>query len=146
MPGNDPGRLLRGGEFYSTVQGRLCTDDVLLSQLEQPCPRRVPRHEHELAYVAVMLQGEYLEGDGKLEEVRPFTAVFTPSGIRHETVIGPRGASFFTIELRDRQLTDLSVPLPSETLFDRGAGTMLWPGLRLYRAFKAGTLDPLLAW
>jgi len=51
-----PGSVLRGGEFYSPVQARLRTDDVLLSELRQPCSRRVPRHEHELAYVTVVLQ------------------------------------------------------------------------------------------
>jgi len=30
------GTLLRGGEFYSRVEGRLRTDDVLLSELRQP--------------------------------------------------------------------------------------------------------------
>ena len=146
MPeGNDPGKHLRGGEFYSPVQARLRTDDVLLSELRQPCSRRVPRHEHELAYVTVVLNGEYLEGDhGRLEELRPFTAVFNPSGVTHATVIGPAGASFFTIELREEHLDQLGVRLPRETRFDRGAGAMLWPGLRLYSAFKTQTADALL--
>ena len=145
MPdGNDPGKVLRGGEFYSSVQGRLRTEDVLLSELQQPCSRKVPRHEHELAYVTVVLRGDYLEGERRLEELRPFTAVFNPAGIAHETVIGPAGAAFFTIELRDRQLRELGMRLPVHTLLDPGAGTLLWPGLRLYSAFKTQTLDPLL--
>jgi AraC family transcriptional regulator len=146
MPeGRNPGTLLRGGEFYSPVAARLGTEDVLLSELRQPRSRTVPRHEHELAYVTVVLQGDYLEGDhGKLEELRPFTAVFNPSGVRHATVIGPAGASFFTIELRDAHLRQLGVRLPTQTEFDRGAGTMLWPGLRLYSAFKTRTADPLV--
>jgi AraC family transcriptional regulator len=142
---NDPGSLLRGGEFYSPVQARLQTEDVLLSELRQPCSRTVPRHEHELAYVTIVLHGDYLEGDGgKLAELRPFTAVFNPSGVQHATLIGPAGASFFTIELRDRHLKQLGVRVPRETKFDRGAGAMLWPGLRLYSAFKTRTADPLM--
>jgi AraC family transcriptional regulator len=137
--------LLRGGEFYSRVEGRLRTDDVLLSELRQPCPRTVPRHQHELAYVTVVLEGDYLEGDrGKLEELRPFTAVFNPSGVQHATVIGPAGASFFTIELRDESLRQLGWRTPVQTKFDHGAGAMLWPGLRLYSAFKTQTADPLV--
>jgi AraC family transcriptional regulator len=142
---NDPGKLLRGGEFYSPVKCRLHTDDVLLSELRQPCSRSVPRHEHELAYITVVLNGHYLEGDhGKLEQLQPLTAVFNPAGVTHATVIGPQGASFFTIELRERQLRDLGIRLPRETHIDRGAGAMLWPGLRLYSAFKTESVDSLL--
>jgi AraC family transcriptional regulator len=146
MPeGRNPGTFLRGGEFYSPVEARLRTEDVLLSELRQPCSRKVPRHQHELAYVTVVLRGNYLEGDhGKLEELRPFTAVFNPSGVQHATVIGPAGASFFTIELHDQHLQHLGVRLPRQTAFDRGAGAMLWPGLRLYSAFKTQTADPLV--
>jgi AraC family transcriptional regulator len=143
--GQDRGTQLRGGEFYSRVEARLRTEDVLLSELRQPCSRTVPRHQHELAYVTVVLDGDYLEGDrGKLHELRPFTAAFNPSGVQHATVIGPAGASFFTIELRDENLQRLGVRLPPQTEFDRGAGAMLWPGLRLYSAFKTRTADPLL--
>src|SRR5258708_2298096 len=139
-----PGSTLRGGEFYSPVQARLRTDDVLLSELRQPCSRTVPRHEHELAYVTVVLRGDYLEGDrGQLDELRPFTAVFNPAGTAHSTIIGPSGASFFTIELREENLRHLGIRLPRCTTFDRGTGAMLWPGLRLYSAFKAQTADPL---
>jgi len=132
-----PRTFLRGGEFYSPVQARLGTDDVLLSELRQPCSRNVPRHEHELAYVTVVLRGDYLEGDrGKLDELRPLTAVFNPAGAAHSTVIGPSGACLFTIELCEGNLRHLGLSLPKRTTFDRGAGAMLWPGLRLYSAFK----------
>ena len=132
-----PGTFLRGGEFYSPVQARLGTDDVLLSELRQPCSRNVPRHEHELAYVTVVLRGDYLEGDrSKLDELRPLTAVFNPAGAAHSTVIGPSGACLFTIELCEGNLRQLGLSLPMRTTFDRGAGAMLWPGLRLYSAFK----------
>jgi AraC family transcriptional regulator len=139
---NDPGKLLRGGEFYSPIQARLRTGDVLLSELRQPGSRSVPRHEHELAYVTVVLHGDYLEGDrGQLDQLTPFTAVFNPAGIAHSTVIGPAGASFFTIEFRDQAVQQLGLRLPRRTTSDLGAGAMLWPGLRLYSAFKTGAAD-----
>src|ERR1700722_5865436 len=134
----NPGSFLRGGEFFSPVEARLRTDEVLLSELRQPVSRSVPRHEHELAYVTVMLRGDYLEGDrGKLDELRPLTAVFNPAGAAHSTLIGPAGASLFTIELREENLRYLGVRLPPQTTFDRGTGDILWPGLRLYSAFRA---------
>jgi AraC family transcriptional regulator len=146
MPeGRDPGSLLRGGEFYSPLQARLRTGDVLLSTLRQPSPRAIPRHEHELAYVTVMLAGHYREGDhGKLEDLPPLTASFNPTGVHHASVIGPAGATFFTIELRQENIAQLHVQLPRVTCYDRGAGAMLWPGLRLYSAFKTQTADPLV--
>ena len=146
MPeGQDPGTLLRGGEFYSPVRAQQCSADVLLSELVQPCSRKVPRHQHELAYVTVMLRGDYLEGDrGKLKELRPLTAVFYPSGVQHATLIGPAGASFFTIELRDQTLQQFGMRMPRQTEFDRGSGNILWTGIRLFSAFKVGTADPLI--
>ncbi len=145
MPeGQNPGTVLRGGEFYSPVEARLRTDDVLLSTLRQPCWRKVPRHQHELAYVMVVLQGDYLEGDqGKLEELRPFTASFNAPGVQHSSVIGPAGVSFFTIELRDGLLKQMDLSLPRRA-FDGGAGAMLWPALRLYSAFRIQTVDALI--
>jgi len=144
-----PGKVLRGGEFYSPVWARLSAGDVLLSELRQPSPRLVPRHEHELAYVTVVLGGHYREGDrGKLDEMPPLTAVFNPVGVAHSTVIGPAGAALFTIEFRSQGIRALDLRLPQETTFDRGAGSMLWPGLHLFSAFKACTFkteqdDPL---
>lgn len=140
---SNPGKHLRGGEFYSPVHSRMSTSGVLLSELRQPFSRSVPRHEHELAYVTVMLDGDYMEGDrGHLDTLSPFSAVFNPAGIAHSTVVGPSGASFFTIELHNESLQQLGLGLPSRTTVDRGAGGMLWPGIRLYFAFKSAT-NPL---
>jgi AraC family transcriptional regulator len=137
---SSPVSFLRGGEFYSPVQARLRTDGALLSELRQACSRNVPRHEHELAYVTIMLRGDYLEGDrGQLDELPPMSAVFNPAGISHSTRIGPGGASMFTIELCEENMRGLGICLPQRTTFDRGAGAMLWPGLRLYSAFTRQT-------
>jgi AraC family transcriptional regulator len=146
MPeGHEPGKQLRGGEFYSPVQARLRTEEVLLTELRQPCARAIPRHEHELPYVTVMLAGHYTEGDhGKLDDLPPVTASFNPTGVHHASVIGPAGASLFTIELREEFLRQLDLSLPQQKAFDRGSGAMLWSGLRLYSAFKTQTADPLV--
>ena len=139
-----PGKILRGGEFYSPVQSRLSANDVVLSELRQPSARLLPRHEHELAYVTLVLEGHYREGDrGKLEELRPLTAVFNPVGIAHSTVIGPAGASLFTVEFRTENMRALDLRLPGSTACDCGVGSMLWPGLRLFTAFKTEGCDSL---
>jgi AraC family transcriptional regulator len=146
VPGSsDAEKLLRGGEFYSPVQARQHTEEVLLSELRQPCSRAVPRHEHELDYVTLVLGGDYLEGDhGRLDELHPFSVVFNPAGARHTTVIGPKGALFFSIEFRPAALRALDLRLPDRTTLDRRAGSMLWPSLKLYAAFKTQTADPLI--
>lgn len=137
LPGNQADGFLRAGEFYSAVESRLRTEDMLLSELRQPCSRAVPRHEHELAYVSIVLRGDYVEGDhGNLEEMPPFTAVFNPAGATHRTLIGPAGVALFTIELRCHNLQEWDLHLPQNTWMDRGAGTLLWPGLRLYSDLK----------
>jgi AraC family transcriptional regulator len=142
---SDSGRLLRGGEFYSPIQARLLSGDFLLSELRQPGSRSVPQHQHELAYVTLILQGDYLEGEeGKLDELQPLTATFNPAGVEHSTTIGPSGASFFTIEFRNEYLQALDLRLPQRTTLDRSMGAMLWPGLRLYSAFKTRTADGLV--
>jgi AraC family transcriptional regulator len=139
-----PGKILRGGEFYSPVQARLSANDVVLSELRQPCARLVPRHEHELAYVTLVLDGHYREGDrGQLEELRPFTAAFNPVGIAHSTVIGPAGASLFTVEFRTENIRALDLRLPASPTCDWGVGSILWPGLRLFAAFRAECCDSL---
>ena len=140
-----PGKVLRGGEFFSPVRARLNAPDVVLSELCQPVARSMPRHEHELAYVTIMLDGQYREGDhGKLDELHPFTAVFNPVGAAHSTIIGPAGASLFTIEFRQQSLRGLDLRLPERTTRDCGVGAMLWPGLRLFSAFKNHGVGSLL--
>jgi len=122
-----PGKILRGGEFYSPVRARVNAADAVLSELCQPVARSMPRHEHELAYVTIMLDGQYLEGDqGKLDELRPFTAVFNPVGATHSTVIGPAGASLFTIEFLQQNLRGLDLRLPERTTRDCGVGAIFW--------------------
>jgi AraC family transcriptional regulator len=141
-PGNPPERILRGGEFYSPVRSHLRIGGALISELNQPCARNMPQHEHELAYVSVVLEGDYLEGNhGNLVELPPMSAVFNPSGVSHTSEIGPRGTSMFTVEFRSHALRDFDLRLPEQIIFDRGEGSIFWAGLRLYSAFKAQTND-----
>ena len=75
--------------------------------------------------------------DGPLTALEHISAQIEPRSFL--TVVGPSGASLFTIELCEENLRHLGIRLPRRTTFDRGAGAMLWPGLRLYSAFKAQT-------
>jgi AraC family transcriptional regulator len=140
-----PGKILRGGEFYSPIRGAIRAEHVVLSELCQPVARSIPRHEHALAYVTIVLQGDYLEGDrGRLEVLRPFTAVFNPVGATHASLIGPRGATMFTIEFRAERMGELDLRFPNQPTIDAGAGTILWPGLRLFSVFRSQPDDSLM--
>lgn len=136
------GRALRGGEFYSPVTASQAEQNLLLSELQQPAAAKVPRHEHQLAYVSVVLNGHYAETDccGRVE-MHPFMAAFNPVGIAHSGEVGPSGARLFSIELRPHCLDNLDLALPDRPLRDEGSGTLLWPGLRIYSLFKAGIRD-----
>jgi AraC family transcriptional regulator len=139
-----PGRVLRGGEFYSPVTASGAEENLLFSELRQPPAAKVPRHEHELAYLTLVLNGHYAETNcGGRAELHPFTAIFNPAGIAHSGEVGRNGARLFSIELRPECLQGLDVTLPDCPLHDGGAGTLLWPGLRIYSLFKAGIRDPL---
>jgi AraC family transcriptional regulator len=143
--GNNSPRVLRGGEFYSPVTSSLRTDEVLLSELRQPCARQMPRHEHALAYFTIVLRGHYAEEDGHCQaELHPFTALFNPVGVAHRSLVGSGGATLFTIELRADYLEQLQARLPKHPVTDSARGEMLWPGLRLYSAFKAQCADSLV--
>ena len=139
-----PGRVLRGGEFYSRVTASNAERNLVLSELQQPAAAKVPRHEHQLAYVSVVLNGHYAETDccGRVE-LPPFMAAFNPAGIAHSGEVGPSGARLFSIELRAESLDGLDVNLPDRPLHDGGCGVLLWPGLRIHSLFKAGIRDPL---
>src|SRR5919108_4161527 len=141
---SSPGRVLRGGEFYSQVARRERQDGMLLSELMQPGARSIPRHEHELAYFTVVLSGHYAENEsGRTLELRPFTAIYNPSGVTHTGAIGNQGARLFTIELRQHYVKQLGLRLPEQPVVDSGTSGMLWSGLRAYSAFKTGLADPL---
>lgn len=137
-----PGRVLRGGEFYSPVTASQAEQNLLLSELWQPVATKVPRHEHQLAYVSVVLNGHYAETDrAGRAELHPFMAVFNPAGVAHSGEVGPRGARLFSIELRAECLDGLDVNLPDRPLHDGSSGGLLLPGLRIYSLFKAGIRD-----
>jgi AraC family transcriptional regulator len=138
------GRVLRGGEFYSQVARRESREEMFLSELRQPQPCQMPRHEHELAYLTVVLAGDYAESDAcGTTELRPFTAIFNPAGVSHTGAVGMHGATLFTIELRSDFLAQLQARVPTHPVADCGSGAIFWAGLRAYSAFKARAGDLL---
>jgi AraC family transcriptional regulator len=139
------GGVLAGGQFYSPTVRQERQAHLLLTELRQPTPRSLPRHEHELAYVTVVLEGGYSEGHlHGVTELHPFTAIFNPSGVTHTSGIGNTGSRLFTIECPTPLLDTLDLRLPPSPVVDRGTGDVLWPSLRIFSAFRRQDADPLV--
>lgn len=139
------GAALKAGTFYSHIarSDRRC--GFVMSELEQPAPRKMPYHEHELPYFTLILSGYYNEWDRLgAREFRPMTAVFNPQECQHGSAVGATGTQLFTVEIKREQWDGLH--LPDAPIADLGAGNLIWKALRLYREFRLGeALEPLTA-
>lgn len=101
-------RQLRAGEYYGQVAAATEVSGIRLSDVSHPCPRRVPSHSHERAFVCLLLKGRYREEAGRLEvEYAPGTLAFHPAGFKHKDEIGPGGGAFFLVEYADACLESL---------------------------------------
>lgn len=136
--------LSKGGQFYSHVARQERRDLVVLTEVQQAAALKVPVHSHELGYVTVVLDGYYAEDNAEgFVELPAFTTIFNPSGVVHSALIGRKGTQFFTIEFHPDLQKIIDVHLPDYPVADPVRGGMLWPGLRMFSAFKTQTADPL---
>lgn len=145
---------LRAGNYYGKIQGKRECAGAIFTDLVHASPRKLPEHTHELAFVAVLLDGSYGERYGRQQrQFTAFTAMYRPAGIPHQDEIGPRGLKCFEIEIVptkwEKIFADCSGKLetPCE---DVGGGQLSWLGLKLFHATRDSqcdeiTLDSLLA-
>jgi AraC family transcriptional regulator len=100
--------------------------------------KKLPAHAHELAFFALLLEGEYGERYQRQDrQFRPFTIHFRPAGIPHQDEVGPGGVRFFEIEIRPswrQRLADHSAALDLAH-DDCAGGPLLWLGMKMYREF-----------
>ena len=131
-------RTLARGEFYGDVARSLRVADAQLSLVTHPHPREVPLHQHEAAYLCLLLDGSYVETyDGVSIAYRPFTMAFHPPGYEHSDSIGERGAAFFLIELGDQWIERVAgvVDLRDVKVELRG-NDLVWLAMRIFREFN----------
>ena len=113
-----------------------------MSELSHPRPRGVPFHAHESAYFSLLLSGDYAEAG---EPFAPMTVSFLPMGGRHDGLIGPRGAEFFTIEIAEEWLQDIGAGADRCSPMLQKKGNLLWAAMRLYTSYReTRTADSLL--
>jgi AraC family transcriptional regulator len=141
-------QALGAGNFYGAVEGKQEQCGAIFTNLRHASPRKLPSHAHELAFFALLLEGEYGERyDRQDRQFRPFTIHFRPAGIPHRDEIGPSGVRFFEIEIRPswrQRLAECSAALDLAH-DDCIGGPLLWLGMKMYREFEAGgTADDLV--
>ena len=138
---------LGAGSFYGAVRARHEQCGVIFTDLCHTSARKLPSHSHELAFLAILLDGLYGERYGRQErQFRPFTAHFRPAGIPHQDEIGPHGVQFFEIEIRPgwaKRLQDYSAAL-NVARDDCHGGPLLWLGMKLFREIHSACADGLM--
>lgn len=128
------------GSFYGAVHGAREQCGAIFTDVRHASPRKLPRHSHELAFFALVLNGHYRERCGRSEgQYAPFTLMFRPAGVPHQDEIGPRGVRLYEIELRhewQKRLADCSAVLdtPSD---DIAGGPLFWLVMKLFREVEA---------
>lgn len=115
---------------------------VLLAEVRHSAGKAVPMHEHEAAYLSLLLEGAYFErGDTFAIRYEPYTLVFHSAGTRHEDeMLGP--CRFFAVNLLpkwERVVAELG-GAPAH-VFELHGGDPIWLALRLYREFLARAGD-----
>jgi AraC family transcriptional regulator len=131
-------RALGAGNFYGAVEGKHEQCGAIFTNLRHASPKKLPTHAHELAFFALLLEGEYGERYRRQDrQFRPFTIHFRPAGIPHQDEVGPRGVRFFEIEIRPswrQKLAEYSAALDIAH-DDCAGGPLLWFGMKMYREF-----------
>jgi AraC family transcriptional regulator len=143
----DSSQALGAGNFYGAVRGKQEFCGAIFTDLAHTSPRKLPLHSHELPFFGLLLAGNYGERYGRqYTQFGPFTIMFRPAGVPHQDEIGPRGVSFFEIEVRPswrKRLEECSGTL-DRAQQDCGGGELLWLGMKLYREMHAGAPDDLV--
>lgn len=139
--------VMRGGSFYGAVQQRREQCDAIFTDLQHSSARKLPEHAHELAFFAVLLEGDYSERYGRQhKQFGPFSIAYRPAGVPHQDEIGPRGVRFFEIEIRPswrERIQDCSGSLDAAH-DEYGGGEMLWLAMKLFRETHAPEGYPAL--
>lgn len=136
---------LQTGQFYGATQGRVEAAGLVLTEVRHERGRKLPVHTHESAYFGLLLDGGYTERFTQRDtDYQPFTIGFHPPGLTHEDEIAPCGSRMLCLEIRDTFWQKVRGYLTAPRFTPQLCGEeTTWLGVRMYRAFRAGTLDAL---
>src|SRR5215472_8459726 len=134
-----PAQHMGAGSFFGAIHGAREQCGAIFSDVRHASPRKLPKHSHELAFFALVLNGHYRERCGRSEcQYAPFTLMFRPAGVPHQDEIGPSGVRLFEVELRpccQKRLADCSAALDTPR-DDLGGGPLIWLALKLFREIE----------
>lgn len=137
---SSPAQHMGAGNFFGAIHGAREQCGAIFSDVRHASPRKLPRHSHELAFFALVLDGHYRERCGRSEgQYAPFTLMFRPAGVPHQDEIGPRGVRLYEIELRpswQKHLANDSAVLDTPR-DDIGGGPLVWLAMKLFREVEA---------
>lgn len=108
-------RQLESGAFFGRTVGVRRVAGLVLVDSLHPCGLRVPRHEHEHAYISLIREGSFVERYGRRQrEVLPGMLLVNPPGEGHSERMGTHSVSSLNVELNAdwlRELFDIGSPL-----------------------------------
>lgn len=144
---SSPAQQMGAGNFFGAIHGAREQCGAIFSDVRHASTRKLPSHSHELAFFALVLNGQYRERCGRHEgQYAPFTLMFRPAGVPHQDEIGPLGVRLYEIELRpswQKRLADCSAALDTPRN-DIAGGPLLWLAVKLFREVDASpTCDDL---
>jgi AraC-like DNA-binding protein len=127
------------GEFYGSIASSARLAELHLTDVVHRLERKLPNHEHELAYFSLLLDGGYSETVGRRRLVYgPASVGFHPSGVSHRDEIAPGGGRFFCVELEAswlERIRDYELRLRAEPEIYQGEAALL--AFRLHREMRA---------
>src|SRR5215475_13329503 len=134
---------LQTGQFYGAVARRVEAAGLVLTEVRHDRGRKLPVHTHESAYFGLLLDGGYSERfTERATEYQPFMLGFHPPGLTHEDEIAACGSRMLCVEIRDSFWQKMRLYLTSPKFTPELCGEeTVWLSVRLYRAFRGGTLD-----
>jgi AraC family transcriptional regulator len=98
---------LNRGQFFGSVEDRLTLDNLLITQTSHSGSSRVPRHQHERAYLCIVARGGFQErseqGSADCDEG---VVVWHAAGAAHDDVFGRSETECINIELSDDWLVN----------------------------------------
>ncbi|HLK66332.1 MAG TPA: AraC family transcriptional regulator [Bryobacteraceae bacterium] len=138
---------LRAGQYFGAISRKTDCAGAILSQVVHTSGRKLPRHQHQLGYLSLLLAGTYVEQCGRQTlEYSPFNVGCHPAALDHRDEIGSGGAHFFCIEFREdliRSARDFGSPeMSSPCLGDPHAAAL---AARLFCAHWRSSLSDLPA-
>jgi AraC family transcriptional regulator len=128
------------GRFFGHAKQRFATAGLVLSEVDHPSAKRLPRHGHQNSFLTIVLDGHYTEHfANETVEFRPGWMSLHQACIEHEDQIEPGGSTMLCAEMAPSWIegcfgettftNDVYGPVPSEHLIHRLRSVLGMSGL-----------------